>query len=363
MKRIFTLLIVCLFAGIVSASVEFGGVNYNLNSSTCTATIVITEYSGDLVIPESINVDGVDYEVTEIEKYAFQGSPDLTSVKLPKTIKSIGAYAFANGKEINIHISDISSWCSVHFGYARSVVGGKYQYEPIAQYHLFVNDLEVTNLQIPSDITYVQKNAFSGCLSISTLSIHDNVTTIDDYAFYKCGNLKTIDFGENVKTIGEYCFCNCSLIEELKLPESLQTLRIGALQSLDKLKELTIPANVKTIDSGCFLGDTNLSSVIFEDSEIDIYIGSGQYNSEPIFIGCPLQKVYIGRSLKSKTMTSNTGYTVPPFINQTGLISVTIGEGVKILDSYLFRGCSALTEINTPNSLEEIGYGIFDGCI
>lgn len=362
MKRILTSLILCLFVGSVSASVEFGGVNYNLNSSNYTATIVKTEYSGDLVIPESINIDGVSYEVTEIEKYAFQGSPSLTSVKLPKTIKAIGALAFANGNEINIYISDLSSWCSINHGYARSIVGGKYQYEPIAQYRLFLNDVETTNLEIPGDITYIRKNAFSGCKSISKLSIHDNVISIDDYAFYKCGNLKTIEFGNNVQTIGEYCFCQCNSIENLSLPQGLQTLRIGALQSLDKLKELTIPANVKTIDSGCFLGDNNLSSVIFEDSENDIYIGSGQYNSEPIFIGCPLQKVYIGRNLKSKTMTSNSGYTIPPFKNQTGLTSVTIGEGVKVLDSDLFRDCSALTEINTPNSLEEIGYGIFDGC-
>ncbi len=362
MKKFLISLIVCIFTVNASASVEFGGINYDINTSNNTATIIKSEFSGDLVIPESISVDGKEYTVIEIDKYAFQANNNLTSVKIPRTIKKIGAKAFETVNEINIYIDDLSSWCSIDFGYARSVVGGKYQYEPIAQYRLFVNNVEVSNLEIPNDILSVRVNNFSGCSSISKLTIHDNVTSIGDYAFYKCPNLKTIEFGENVKTIGEYCFCKCNLIEELKLPESLQTLRIGALQSLDKLKELTIPANVRTIDSGCFLGDTNLSSVIFEDSENDIYIGSGQYNSEPIFIGCPLQKVYIGRSLKSKTMASNTGYTIPPFKNQTGLTSVTIGEGVKILDSDLFRGCSALTEINTPNSLEEIGYGIFDGC-
>lgn len=364
MKRILTSLILCLFAGFISASVEFGGINYNLNSSTKTATIVKTVYSGYMVIPESISIDGVAYEVTEIEKFAFQGSPNLTSVKLPKTIKTIGALAFANGNEINIYISDLSSWCSINHGYARSIVGGKYQYEPIAQYRLFLNDIETINLEIPSDITNVRKNVFSGCKSISKLFVHDNVIILDDYAFYKCGNLKAIEFGNNVQTIGEYCFCQCSSIENLSLPQGLQTLRIGALQSLDKLTELTIPANVQSIESGCFLHDTNLSSVIFEDSEKDIFIGSGQYSSEPVFIGCPLQKVYIGRSLKSKTLSSSTGtgYSVPPFKNQTGLTSVIIGEGVKVLGSYLFDGCTSLTTINTPNSLEEVGNGIFDDC-
>lgn len=361
MKRLLISLILCIFTVIASASVEFGGINYNINTSNNTATVINSNVTGELMIPEKINVDGVDYEVTEIDKYAFTEC-SITSVHLPKTIKTIGAWAFANGNEINLYISDLSSWCSITHGYARSIYGGTYQYEPIADYRLFLNEVEVTNLVIPNDITYVRKNAFSGCKSISKLSVHNNVTGIDDYAFYKCPNLKTIDFGNNISTIGEYCFCMCSSIEELALPKSLKTLKIGALQSLDKLTKITIPENVETIESGCFINDTNLSTVKFEDSDRDIFIGSGQYKYDSMFKGCPLQEVYIGRNLKSKTMSSNTGYSVSPFKSQTGLSSVRIGEGVRILGPYLFEGCSSLKEINTPNSLEEIGNGIFEGC-
>lgn len=362
MKRIITSLVVCMSAVWTLASVEVGGINYDINTSNNTATVIKSDFSGDLIIPESISVDGNEYTVIEIAKYAFQANNNLTSVKIPKTIQKIGAKAFETVNEIIINIDDLSSWCSIEFGYARTIVGGKYQYEPIAQYRLFVNNVEVSNLEIPSDILYVRVNNFSGCSSISKLTIHDNVTSIGDYAFYKCPNLKTIDFGNNVSNIGEYCFCMCSSIEEISLPNSLQTLKKGALQSLDKLNKITIPENVKAIESGCFINDTNLSTVIFEDSDNDIFIGSGQYDYNPMFKGCPLQEVYIGRDLKSNTTSSNTGYSVSPFQNQTGLTSVRIGEGVRILGSYLFDGCSSLTEINTPNSLEEIGDGIFEGC-
>jgi len=362
MKRIFTSLAVCMSAVLALASVEVDGINYNINTSNNTATVIQSEFSGDLVIPESISVDGNEYTVIEIAKYAFQANNNLTSVKIPKTIQKIGAKAFETVNEIKIYIDDLSSWCSIEFGYARSIVGGKYQYEPIAQYRLFVNNVEVSNLEIPSDILYVRVNNFSGCSSISKLTLHDNVTTIGDYAFYKCPNLKTIDFGNNISTIGEYCFCMCSSIEELALPKSLNTLKIGALQSLDKLTKITIPENVETIESGCFINDTNLSTVIFEDSDKDIFIGSGKYNYDPMFKGCPLQNVYLGRNLKEKTISSNIGYSVSPFKNQTGLTSIQIGEGVRILGPYLFDGCSSLTDINTPNSLEEIGSGVFENC-
>lgn len=65
MKRIITSLVLCLYAVIMPASVTLDGVNYDINQSNKTAKVVKSECSGDLEIPEHINVDGVDYEVTE----------------------------------------------------------------------------------------------------------------------------------------------------------------------------------------------------------------------------------------------------------------------------------------------------------
>ena len=362
MKKIFLLLVLSIFAIIAKASVTLNGINYNINSSLCTAVVIKSNYEGDLEIPETINVDGVNYEVTEIDKYAFQNSYLLTSVRLPKSIKSIGALAFANGKEIKIYIENLSAWCSINFGYTGSSNITGYYYDPIAQYRLFVNNSEIVNLEIPEDINYVRANAFSGCRSLQKVSMTDNVSSIGDYAFYNCDNLKIIEFGNNVHSLGKYSLCKCSSIEELTLPQSLQTLNIGALQSMSNLKKLSIPGNVTTIESGCFLGDSNLSLVTFEESSKDIFIGYGQYSGQPIFIGCPLQEVHIARDLKSKTITSYYGYSVPLFQNQTTLTTVMINEGVKIIGSDLFRGCTSLSEINTPNSIEEIGSGAFEGC-
>ena len=98
MKKIFLLLVLSIFAIIAKASVTLNGINYNINSSLCTAVVIKSNYEGDLEIPETINVDGVNYEVTEIDKYAFQNSYLLTSVRLPKSIKSIGALAFYDWK-------------------------------------------------------------------------------------------------------------------------------------------------------------------------------------------------------------------------------------------------------------------------
>ena len=72
------------------------GIYYNLNESDNTAEVTSgTEYSGDIVIPASISVDGVDYSVTSIGDDAFSDCPGLTSIEILNSVTSIGERAFA----------------------------------------------------------------------------------------------------------------------------------------------------------------------------------------------------------------------------------------------------------------------------
>ena len=353
--------VLSLLATIAAASIQYEGLNYELNAGQNTAVVLASECADELVIPETIVVAGKNYTVTGIGKCAFQRCSQLTTVTIPKTIKNIGAKAFANGNIISINISDLSVWCSMAHEYLYHTTGGQYIYEPIGNYRLFLNGSEINTLEIPSNVTYLSTNSFAGCKNISKVIMHDNLRTIGDYAFYKCDALSKIEFGNNVTSIGEYCFYNCGLLENIELPKSLRELKIGALLSLN-LKEITIPGNVTKIGSGCFLDCQKLTTVKFEDSDLDIALGYGQYNGQPLFIGCPLQKIYLGRNFKEKTISSSIGYSVSPFSNQTGLTTVTIGDNVKSIGPNLFEGCSSLSEIKLPQSLEKIETEAFKGC-
>ena len=80
------------------------------SDSSGTPTVAISDdkdASGSVTIPEAVTHNGVEYKVTEIGEGAFQNNTSLTEVKIPASITSIGANAFAgckNLQEITINI-------------------------------------------------------------------------------------------------------------------------------------------------------------------------------------------------------------------------------------------------------------------
>ncbi|MBO7120090.1 MAG: leucine-rich repeat protein [Bacteroidaceae bacterium] len=103
MKRLFTILPLLLAALMLSAqtSVTVDGIKYTLDGSNATVTYPTdgepgssnpNTYTGDIVIPPSINVDGTDYSVTAIGKKAFRSST-ITAISLPEGLLSIGEEA------------------------------------------------------------------------------------------------------------------------------------------------------------------------------------------------------------------------------------------------------------------------------
>ncbi|MGM9817253.1 MAG: leucine-rich repeat domain-containing protein, partial [Lepagella sp.] len=100
MKRS-VLLLTLLFCiqSVWAHDVEVDGIFYNLDRSNNTASVTYDDdswsvYSGDVVIPASIVVDGTTFSVTSLGDKCFDWCDMLTSITIPNSVTSFGEYCF-----------------------------------------------------------------------------------------------------------------------------------------------------------------------------------------------------------------------------------------------------------------------------
>ena len=91
-------LLLSVTASAFAVEAEINGLWYELVSRVKEAKVIQNrnnvQYSGNIVIPESVEYDGDTYSVTSIGNYAFDGCWRLTSITIPNSVTSIERRTF-----------------------------------------------------------------------------------------------------------------------------------------------------------------------------------------------------------------------------------------------------------------------------
>lgn len=271
MKSLFLfLLLISITANAQKSTATVDYIRYELledgNAIVISSPSVFDKYKGDIVIPQSIEVDGKTYAVTAIGDDAFDMCDELKSVEVMGTVKRIGAYAFSNSglTTLVLHEEDaleaighdafsgafalseftIPASAEVEFpNFQRGEYDCGVKNIYVREGHPTLKDIDGVLFtkgdvlvrfpmsrqalyDIPNGTIGIGDRAFSNS-RLSQVGIPESVEYIGNYAFLQSG-IGEIDVPNGVKTVGDYAFSLCSNLIDVTFGEGVLTVGNGA---------------------------------------------------------------------------------------------------------------------------------------
>ena len=199
----------------------------------------IHQYTGDMVIPEIVTYEGMEYVVTTIGEFAFQGS-DITSISLPATLKVIANRAF----------EDCSFLKEILLPEGLEEIGG-----------FAFKGCGIRSVTIPSTVSCIGSTPFSQCgyllkpegVWIGAMGL-DHVTVSEGNTFFdsredcdaiiETATNKIIQGTNNsiitdgIEAIGDSAFFCCKRITKLYLPASLKEFGVRCFWNCQSMKTI-----------------------------------------------------------------------------------------------------------------------------
>ena len=315
------------------------GLRYGLNKNPNTAFVAQGKYSGDIVIPDSILVDGEYYHVTSIRARAFRYCEGMTSISIPSSVKEIGEDAFVGCTGLPV------------------VDGVRYA----DTYLIEAVDKSLASYTIREGTRWIGPDAFSDCIHAPTITIPTNVESIGDNSFR---NVLNIEYSGNLVGSPWGARCMNGVVE---WPFVFQDQSKIVLVVCSYLAEgaIVIPEGVRVLEEEAFAWCEAITSISFPSTIENIGSNAFKYcMGLPIVDDLRFADQYLVKAVDEE----KTSYTIPEgtkwigsnaFEECTRLKSIAFPNSVIHIGAWAFINLDSLTEVTLPANLQVIEYGAF----
>ncbi len=429
MKRTI-IFILCAAAMALSghAYVTIDDIYYNIENGEASVTYgdnyyLALRYTGDIVIPPSVIVNGEPYAVTSIGEYAFSECSQLANVSLPNTIKSIDQFAFSNcagltdiaipnsvtsigkrafayctglislvipsnvtfiGEEafsncngiIEVSLSPNSDlrigsgafWCS-GIAYVKTtditkwcLIDFENRYSNPCAFgrDLYIGSKKIVRLEIPEGVKKIRNYAFCGC-GFESVVVPPTIVSIGDFAFTSCNNLVDISIPTSVKSIGRGAFTYCHSLKYIPFPQSVDAINAQTFEYCHGFSSISIPDHIKTIGAQAFGYCENITNITIPSSVTSI--------GDKAFYKCEKLDKVTWNAINCSDFSEGSQYLdgserveIMPFKGVTSVTSFSFGSQVERIPACLLYGFKSVPNVIIPNSVKEIGDSAFFNC-
>ena len=259
----------------------------------------------------------------------------------------------------------------------------------------FVNMDNVTDIEIADSVTSIGRNAFSCLSKLKNIKLPKGLTIIDTGVFWKCASLEHIEIPEGVTDINSQSFTGCDSLKSAYVPDSVTYIdsnadffRSGLVITTPSLK---IKDKYGNID-GITINYTGKSNITGEISGIP-YVLNAETNTltltatstnqtvpgslaKNLDASATITKVILSGNFTSIYSKAFEGFSslseleLPDSIQEisphafsgTALETLRLPSSLKEIDGYGLEGMSKLKNIQIPASVITIGYSAFSGC-
>ena len=339
-----------------------------------------------------------------VADYAFSDCNELTGIIFPASLISIGekAFAYCTYFDVSYYKGSREQWYQVlipeeydtlKYGFTRFVSeSGKcgnniewlldeygslvvigtgnmtnYSSTTVAPWDSYKD--EIKSISIYEGVTSIGNDTFVGCENLTYVYIPNTVTKIGNTAFRDCTSLASISIPNSVTNIGYYAFYGCTALTSLTITEGVTTIGNHAFRKCSGLTTVIIPDTVTNIAANAFYDCSALENVYYAGTQEQwdaVTVGAGnEAITENIILATTVTGTcgtnlnwYLINNEKliisgSGAMTNYSSSNYAPWYSYASFIKkIVVENGVSSISNYAFVGCSNVTEIVVPISVD-----------